>query len=681
MNLAQQALAANDVAGAKRLLASHRPQPGESDLRGWEWRYLWQQCRRNDALSELCRNSTGVAHVEYAPDGATLAVGGWHGFVEIWNLADRRRIAGFPAEDSNLVAFSPRGDLLATPSAQGIKIWHAQTGELAHKLTDLGGVKVVRALKFSPGGTWLAARTRPGVLTVWNVDGWSIACRLPGPLSPIKLMHALAFSADEKALAVGQGDGSLWVIDPQTGSITLKITAHSEPVTAAAWSPKAAILASGSGHSGGPIRLWDATSGQSLGVLEGHTSSVLQLIFSADGQRLYSASGDQTIRIWDVVARRCLGVLRGSSDGIYGLALSPDGTTLASASKGGVVAFWSALPHSEERPAVLSMTTTDVLGFAHAFSPDSRAIAVAKRGLICLCALPTLREIESIPDLGTNVTAAAYSPDGQVIASASHDGHVRFWSCAERRLLRELPGPKEGVVLLSFSTDGTRVVAGGREEGGIRQICWDVRTWEPVWSLADPGPNRGCAAGVAISRDGRVVVRGDGEGKVTWWDIATRKPLAAAATHKLGVSGVAFSPDGKQAATVGGDGTLTLWDAACFKPIATFRAQRPTEFNAAFSADGRRLATGGLGSREAVTLWDLRTRRELLTLTGEGMGFWFVAFSPDGNWLAASNQQHQLQLWRAPTWAELEAEERITEGGITFLERKNPTPPYIDFTT
>jgi eukaryotic-like serine/threonine-protein kinase len=45
MSLAQQALAMNDLGRARRLLEAHRPAPGEVDLRGWEWRYLWQECR------------------------------------------------------------------------------------------------------------------------------------------------------------------------------------------------------------------------------------------------------------------------------------------------------------------------------------------------------------------------------------------------------------------------------------------------------------------------------------------------------------------------------------------------------------------------------------------------------------------------------------------------------------
>jgi regulator of protease activity HflC (stomatin/prohibitin superfamily) len=45
MNLAQQSIHQNNLGRARRLLDRHRPAPGGEDLRGWEWRYLWQQCR------------------------------------------------------------------------------------------------------------------------------------------------------------------------------------------------------------------------------------------------------------------------------------------------------------------------------------------------------------------------------------------------------------------------------------------------------------------------------------------------------------------------------------------------------------------------------------------------------------------------------------------------------------
>jgi WD40 repeat protein len=59
-----------------------------------------------------------------------------------------------------------------------------------------------------------------------------------------------------------------------------------------------------------------------------------------------------------------------------------------------------------------------------------------------------------------------------------------------------------------------------------------------------------------------------------------------------------------------------------------------------------------------VKLWDLVAHRELLTLQGEGRYFVRVAFSPDGNTLAAVSHDCIANLWRAPSFEEIEAAEK-----------------------
>jgi len=76
------------------------------------------------------------------------------------------------------------------------------------------------------------------------------------------------------------------------------------------------------------------------------------------------------------------------------------------------------------------------------------------------------------------------------------------------------------------------------------------------------------------------------------------------------------------------------------------------------SPDSRRLATGGGSPKNAVKLWDLAAHRELLSLQGEGQAFIHLTFSPDGNTLAAVSFDGIAHLWRAPSWAEIEAAEK-----------------------
>jgi len=454
MSLAQQALAMNDLGRARRLLEDHQPGPGEVDLCGWEWRYLWQECRSN-ALGELYRYPNSAYAVAYSPNGRVLAVAGLiRQFVEIWDVPGRKRITTLQPKEGNFVAFSPHGDLLATDAGKQIRLWRTGTWDLVDQLTLPGDVK---DLKFSPDGRRLACMSYSNEVILWEVEQWDIVCRIRG-IRPLSYWGALDFSPDGKALAIGDYTHRLQVVNLASGNTDVDITeAHSEGITSVAWSPNGSIIASGSGFSGGPIRLWDAASGKPLGALEGHTSWICELIFSTDGLRLYSAGGDQTIRIWDVGQRRCLATLRGSSHEVYGLALSPDGTTLASACKDGVVAFWDARHRpEEEQPRQIALGR-----FAWpAFAPDSRVLAVPRAGTVSLFNLVTSKEIEQLPALGTSdVRMVAYSPDGTLLVSGSENGEIRVWSCAERRLLRELDGHKDPIFGLYFRADGTRLLS------------------------------------------------------------------------------------------------------------------------------------------------------------------------------------------------------------------------------
>jgi hypothetical protein len=89
MNLAQQSLKLNNLGRARRLLERHRPHDGEEDIRGWEWRYLWQ-LTRSSALETLTNRQARGFSVSFSPDGTSLAVGWYDGRVDLWDVPGRR---------------------------------------------------------------------------------------------------------------------------------------------------------------------------------------------------------------------------------------------------------------------------------------------------------------------------------------------------------------------------------------------------------------------------------------------------------------------------------------------------------------------------------------------------------------------------------------------------------------
>jgi WD40 repeat protein len=659
MSLAQQALAMNDMGRARQLLDDHRPALGEVDLRGWEWRYLWQECR-NHVIGELCRYDRSAAvSVAYSPDGRVLVVATtFPQLIDIWDVSGRKLIKNLQQDKGNGVAFSHRGDLLATTAGDQIRFWRIGTWERV----DEGQLTLdsnVRDLKFSPDGTKLAGLGFEGELVVWEVSQWPVIRQIGGGKLSVPGFGDLDFSPDGKALVIGDANDYLQVIDIVSGDTKFDISdAHSEGIYSVAWSPNGSVIASGSAWDGGPIKLWDAVSGKSLGELEGHTSWISDIVFSKDGMRLYSASGDETIRIWDVGQQRCLATLRGSSDEVAGLALSPDGTTLASACKDGVVAFWSAIPKPKEewpRPIPLDRSARA------AFAPDSRVLAVPPAGRgVSLLDLDTSKEIEQITELGDDVEVVTYSPSGTQLVSGSRTGKIRVWSCVERRLLRELDGHKEQISLLRFRRDSTRLLS--LDMTG-KLIWWDALTWQAVKSLVVELPAKWHIdqrwLPVDVSSDGRLLACGTAMGAICWFDGETGELLATSKGGDQGTIQVAFSGDDLRLASTSVFGTVTLWDPSTFGLVDSFRAHLLGTHGVAFSPDGRRLATGGATSRDAVKLWDLSTLRELITLQGQRAVHKYVAFSNDGRWLATCDRNvGKLYLWHAPSWEEIKAEEK-----------------------
>ena len=110
---------------------------------------------------------------------------------------------------------------------------------------------------------------------------------------------------------------------------------------------------------------------------------------------------------------------------------------------------------------------------------------------------------------------------------------------------------------------------------------------------------------------------------------------------------------------------VEVWDSNSGKKLYENKSDfTPTAI--AFSRDGRRIVTGHSSSQQTlnvVYLWDVATHRNVVALPGQGRGFTFVQFSPDGHALMAINSDGLLHLWRAPSWEEIAAAEAEEKRG------------------
>ena len=83
MNLVQTALGRNNLGRARDLLNRHRLADGEKDLRGWEWRYLWEQCK-SDEIATLFKSKKSIDAIALSADSKWMATADYNdGFVHV----------------------------------------------------------------------------------------------------------------------------------------------------------------------------------------------------------------------------------------------------------------------------------------------------------------------------------------------------------------------------------------------------------------------------------------------------------------------------------------------------------------------------------------------------------------------------------------------------------------------
>jgi hypothetical protein len=259
------------------------------------------------------------------------------------------------------------------------------------------------------------------------------------------------------------------------------------------------------------------------------------MVFSPDWKTLAAAcehTRDDTVRLWEVSTGKRLHTLK-HPWGVMALAYGPGGRTLASSSS-----EVSVIPVPESGRK-------------------------ADSDIIHLWDAVTGAEIRRLTGHKSLINALHFSPDGRLLASASHDRTVRVWNTATGKELRCLQGHPSGVRAVIFSPDGRLIASAGYDE----TVClWEVATGSEVRRTKDRADR------LAFAPDGSTLVSAVG---VKWgndnaanvlsiWDVITGELVGRLPGHADGVTLLRFSPDGKVVLSGGEDCTLLAWDASAW---------------------------------------------------------------------------------------------------------------------
>jgi WD40 repeat protein len=269
-----------------------------------------------------------------------------------------------------------------------------------------------------------------------------------------------------------------------------------------------------------------------------------------------------------------------------------------------------------------------------AFTPDSKSILVRGMAGVQIFDLHIMKET-SFLQAPLNIQAAALSPDGQTLAWSLADNSIQLVRVSDQQVLHTLSGHTDMVTKLRFTPGGDELVSASHD-GWVR--IWNMQG-EELRSFQPPG----AVLGIGISPDGSTLATVPFDGPVTLWDLESLEKIG-----ELGGSGgydtsdAEFSPDG-QLVTADLATGLYLWRIADSEPVWN---EIKNSMAVAFSPDGRYLAYAGTGDNSKVILDTADGSQELHSMPGHQATVWEMFFSPDSK-LLLSNDGMEIRIWHA----------------------------------
>ena len=514
-----------------------------------------------------------------------------------------------------------------------------------------------------------------------------------------------AVSPDESLIAVASRIG-VWLYDTHTGNFSSLIAvAETGIVSAVAFSAGNTRLAVGDWD--GKITLWDINTQEKFATFNAK-GMVESIVFSPDGKYMAASFQRGGVMLWNLttgkshltlLADMTVSAITFSTDSQILITVSREIPTLADAGED-VVVVMDRIQHGDMIVTLWDVATGELCRSfpskqvsSITSTPSGQLLGADIRGKeVHIWQIDTDKDVTSF-SLPAHLHFIGYSVNGFLWLS----GDVfTIWKDTERKdfLLNQPKHPDEWLVtfipgtkhLVSLDRSGTLKRWDIGSDQGIRLLEKDTRHgeddgWFRGHTLTCSSEERFLVTSI-LPIGGKGVVLQNEEVRVTFTPEIT--------TPEMAVVSAAVSPDLTLLATGGAlDKTITLWNVETGKPIRVMTGHTGEVYDLAFSPDGKHLVSGGARAWEhhenedgstvrpdatymfmiedgksyyfyfgedghmdtTAKIWEVATGKCITTLENHG---WMnrIAFSGDGNRLVTSSAKY-INLWCTQTWEKL----------------------------
>lgn len=543
------------------------------------------------------------------------------------------------------IMYSPDGTRLAVTTSIGVWLYDAQTGEELNLITKRDKHLVLSAA-YSPDGKTIATGYWDGKLQLWDATTGKNKDTLIGHSYGV---NSIAYSPDGKTIVTGGIDKTVRLWDGATGKNLNTLTEHIGSVYSVKFSRDGKIIATGSEDN--TLRLWNTHTGKLINTFDGYRRPI---VFSSDGKMFIGVNRSTSeVQIWHTTTGQPIKTIP-KKNTVYPIVYLLENITFTLDDKGELI----LQNEHTEQPLKSFIGDTEMI-VSIVYSPDGRTIATADlNGTMQWWDTNTGKNIKTFTRyIGSGHPSIQYSPNGNLIATG--DAIMPdLWDANTGKFLRTIYG-HESYGTFTFSPDGD-ILATASTDSTAR--LWDVDTGENIKTLTG---HNGRAYPLIYSPDGNTFVTHDDGGALRIWNADTGNQLKTLGGDAYKFRWFLYSPDGKTLATHFND-TIRLLNAYTGETEKVLIGHTGRVHAAVYSPDGKTITT--YSTDNTVRLWDTNTEKNISTLVISGK-IMAVVYSPEGDPLAITTHEETVSLWNVATEQLLKKYEGQENGILGSLTR------------
>uniref|UniRef100_A0A7N0UP15 Angio-associated migratory cell protein n=1 Tax=Kalanchoe fedtschenkoi TaxID=63787 RepID=A0A7N0UP15_KALFE len=314
---------------------------GGGDDKGFLWRI-----GQGDWAFELQGHNDSLSTLVFSNDGLLLASGSLDGVIKVWDMpsGNLRCTLDGPAGGIEWLRWHPRGHLLLAGSEDStLWMWNADKGAYLNMFT--GHASSVTCGDFTPDGKTICSGSDDATLRVWNPqtgDTLHVVRGHPYHTEGLTCMAMKTGSAGSTLAITGSKDGSVHIVNINTGKVVTSLiahldpahpeTAHSDSVECVGFAPSSLWAATGGLDQ--KLIIWDLDHSVPRSVCD-HPDGVTCLTWIGSSRYVATGCLDGKVRVWDSLSGQCARTFSGHLDAIQALAASANLDFIVSSSLDG----------------------------------------------------------------------------------------------------------------------------------------------------------------------------------------------------------------------------------------------------------------------------------------------------------------------------------------------------------